>query len=352
MGNTGNKHTCTLLECCALMLARRKEQRNLARAALMGNSATPDKTNDDAEGIAVDYIFCEVFLFAIETNLWGPGEPRHCAKRSNSEKQGEGDRRMLNFMRCYDGENKEFTTLCDHEKHINKNMLRIFSTGDSFMKDYFNVFMKNGALDDPHHSEDPEQGGVSLKAVKPLAEDAKEDSRMKIVRATSLEYEIIKKQYLADELKCELEYLNSLVATEREQPVVRTKEENIHKVIVLRMFIMNINQNWERDRRSEIEIEVALSTAEDDASINEIMENELQNEFFTLGSYSSPKANESFNFRASKYRIDSTDINADVLDSDSAASDVDGIDANDDDQPFSGRESILSTLDSLNNLWL
>jgi len=55
MGKTGNQYTETLLERCAMSLAKMKEERNLARSAEKGGSAAPQDTAKD-KSIEIDYI--------------------------------------------------------------------------------------------------------------------------------------------------------------------------------------------------------------------------------------------------------------------------------------------------------
>ena len=105
LGKTGNKFTGTLLERCALTLATRKEVLNVAgRSGVNAGGST--ESAPDEESVHVDYIFCEVFVFAMETNLFGPGPPRHCNTRGASKgrdkgrRRGEGTAEVVTFQTC------------------------------------------------------------------------------------------------------------------------------------------------------------------------------------------------------------------------------------------------------------
>ena len=73
LGKTGNAHTGTLLERCAVMLGQLKRDKNIARTFLHADSANA-REKEDAK-LYVNAIFCEVFVFAMEANLFGDGPP-------------------------------------------------------------------------------------------------------------------------------------------------------------------------------------------------------------------------------------------------------------------------------------
>ena len=105
LGKTGNKFTGTLLEQCALTLGTRKDLLNVAgRSGVNAGGST--ESAPDEESVHIDYISCEVFVFAMETNLFGPGPPQHCNTRWASKGRERKGRRqkgvveVVTFQTC------------------------------------------------------------------------------------------------------------------------------------------------------------------------------------------------------------------------------------------------------------
>ena len=310
LGKTGNKFTGTLLERCALSLTKRKVDRDLARSANTGGSM-PYELDEEEIGVDVDYIFCEVFVLAIESNLFGPGEPLHMKKQGCSKDRGVGDHRTSFF--AYSNESDDdFSTICDVRAHLNKDSLAIYSTGVSRMSEYFNVFLKEGDLGDTYRSEDADNGGVSLKSVKPLRKDADEESDMRISRATSTKYDVINDNYDSGELDGEILYLyDQLGDNVQQEGVSRTsKEIKIASVMKLRHEIKTLNRAWVSTRESEIYAIIESERGEQHNSIQDILKAELNNGFFRLDLYDTEKATKLHTFKRKKY-IDASDLNSD-----------------------------------------
>jgi len=316
LGNAGSKHTGTLLERCALLLVQRKNQRNLEREAVKVHS-TKSNEHEDKEELYVDAVFCEVFVFATETRLFGPGEPLHCAKRTSSKERGEGEVRAFKYGPYY--ESGEFTSICDKKVRLNKEMLRIFSIGKGRLADYFDVFLRTGDFDDPFRPEDDENG-VSLKSVKPLEEDAQHESKMKIVRSTSTKFEVLDQNYLARDLVDEIHYLNEVIGDDGpHEEAGGTKEENIAKVIVLRLRMKAKNKEWADEREQMVEEEIERQNGQD-VPIETIMEEELNNSFFMLDHFTCEKALALHTFKRELY-IEDDNMNADEGDNTSINAD-------------------------------
>ena len=315
LGKTGNKFTGTLLERCALTLATRKEVLNVAgRSGVNAGGST--ESAPDEESVHVDYIFCEVFVFAMETNLFGPGPPRHCNTRGASKGRDKGRRRggdriSRHFSNMFIAGEDGFSTICDPTAKLNRNSLRIFDIGDKRLRSYYDVYHKTGDLHDPHRTEDETNGGVSLKSVKPLSTDAEKDNRMKVERSTTTKFEVINSNYTVNELDTEITYLRDYIVTNINGqftddllPPSRVKDNCVAKVIVLRNIIIGANgSDWINVRKEEITnaIEIERHQGGDANSIERIITEELANEFYNLSSYTDSKRFKSFSFSRVKY---------------------------------------------------
>ena len=269
----------------------------------------PYELDEEEIGVDVDYIFCEVFVLAIESNLYGPGEPLHLKKQGCSKDRGVGDHRT--FFPYSNESDDDFSTICDMRAHLNKNSLAIYSTGVRRMSEYFNVFLKEGDLGDTYRSEDADNGGVSLKSVKPLRKDADEESDMRISRATSTKYDVINDNYDSGELDGEILYLyDKLGDNVQQEGVSRIKEIKIASVMKLRHQIKTLDRAWVSTRESEINAIIESERGEQHNSIQDILNAELGNGFFRLDLYDTEKATKLHTFKRKKY-IHASDLNSD-----------------------------------------
>jgi|AntRauTorckE5430_2_1112549.scaffolds.fasta_scaffold03186_3 hypothetical protein len=305
MGKTGNIFTETLLERCALQLAKMKEARNLCKAAERGGSSSPDIEDDDEAGIEVDYVFCEVFVFASETNLFGPGEPLHYKKQASSKGRGESRGKGKTYGRTDDA---SFSTICNEKEQLNKNSLRIYSVGNSRLKRYFDTFHKDGDIMDPYRGEINSNGGVSLKSIKPLKVDAEKDINDKVIASTSTKFNEIQKHYSNQaSAHVEVTYLHEYVEQNIDETIsddLRCDsddqvESSIAKIMVLRQLIIKHDKFWVTNRSMEIKISLEQEQGEHDQSIQEIIDTELEDDFFKLQSFTTERATRLHTFNKS-----------------------------------------------------
>lgn len=274
LGKTGNKHSMALLERCALTLVDRKKNRNLGCT----NKHKGDQVEEGDVGI--DSIFCEVFVFAVDCNLFGKGPPKHFKNRSSSSKR-DISREFTN------NDEDGFATICDANEKLNKEIISIFSIGEDRLKRYFNAFTKNGKHLEPYHSEDERHGGVSLRSIKPLLKESNEFRNAQVKRSVTVKQKDIDKWYNRDELKIELEelikYYKETIDNDLDDNFKPedTKESNIPKLIMLRKMIIKSDPNWSSTRINEIKRKMVEEDSEQE-DIGTMITNELDSKLFRL----------------------------------------------------------------------
>ena len=148
--------------------------------------------------------------------------------------------------------------------------------------------MKDGMYMSSYRSEDEiDNDGVSLKAVEPLRTDAEKEMRSRIKRSTSTSYKMIDEAYTKDALVGDLQALYEYYKERFDQqldpyfqPNCDNKADNITKLITLRRWVQDRDHAW----AVETEMSVEEQLLQDDANINiaSLVEDELQNPFFTL----------------------------------------------------------------------
>ena len=121
LGKHGTSHTGTLLERCALTLVRRKQDRAIGRRAYTGGA---ESLSEDKDEIEINAIFCEAFVFAMDSNFFGTGPPRHCNRRGPCKKRDV--QQSEEFTTGEDG----FSTVANSMILLNKDSLKILSTGE------------------------------------------------------------------------------------------------------------------------------------------------------------------------------------------------------------------------------
>ena len=314
LGNTGNKHTQTIFERCALTLASRKIDRNLQRNASKVDSTKENKKDsmEDKVGLEIDAIFLETYVMAVELNLFGEGPPLHMNGKHNSRSRGDGNRREQMFSEQYN--HGEFSSICEKRIQLNPTLLELFSIGEERLKDYFNVYLKEGDLDETYRGKE-DDNYVSLKSIPIFQKEVQEAKDQKIKRVTSVTYSDLNSWYTAAELVKEIHYLNriirSLGKTDEQEKLGKKKDQNVVKVILLREKIKHLDKEWEAKRNSEITDEVGGASEEKDVS--EVLEKELENSFFTFGSYTlndqNKEMSKKYSFIRRRYLTDDTGSN-------------------------------------------
>ena len=277
LGNTGNKHTQTIFERCALSLVSRMRDRDLQHEVYKAKSSNNknNKKKDDS-GLEIDSIFLETYVMAIETNLFGDGPPRHMTSRYSSKDRGDGRRRERIFSEEY--KRNEFSTICDKALNLNEELLELYSIGEKRLSDYFNSYLKKGDLDETYRGNEDENY-VSLQSLPVFKKEVQDKKNLKISRVTSTLFDELNKGYTAVELVKELKYLNETIESlglgkDQKEKRANRKDQNIIKVILLRERIKLVDKEWEARRRNEIKRQ--MGETDDDRGITEIIEKELQ----------------------------------------------------------------------------
>ena len=350
LGKTGNAHTGTLLERCAVMLGQLKRDKNIARTFLHADSANA-REKEDAK-LYVNAIFCEVFVFAMEANLFGDGPPMHCKKRASSRQKGaDGATRASNYEEFTSG--SDFSCIClgsdKKQVKLNKELLRVLNIGERRVMDYYDTYMVHGDLDDPSRSEGPD--GVSLKSVKPLKRDIENDIKSKIERTTSTKLGDIGKFYTKAELDDEIYYLNSVLLEldpcANPQRKGKLKDESQSKVFLLCLQIIELDETWVERRTAEVKEEILREMSGYEDSVEDIAAAEINNPFFSFTHHTTTKkGTRMFTFKRAKYGSADNDCpDLEIHDGDEPSL-VDENDQNDEytDERSSGRYRAMSRI--------
>jgi hypothetical protein len=275
LGKTGNKHSMALLERCALTLVDRKNNRSLGCT----NKHKGDQELEEGD-VGIDAIFCEVFVFVVDCNLFGKGPPKHFKNRSSSTKRG--------ISREFTNNEDGFSTICDANEKLNKEIISIFSIGESRLKRYYNAFTKNGKHLETYRSEDERHGGVSLRSIKPLVRESKEFWISQVKRSVTVKQKDIDRWYNRFDLKMELEelikYYKETIDNNLDDNFNPgdTKESNIPKLIMLRNMIKSHVPNWSTRRMKEIEEKMEEERGAHDLDIEVMIARELNTKLFRL----------------------------------------------------------------------
>jgi len=193
-----------------------------------------ENTREEVKQLEIDHVFCEVLLFCKDTNMFGPGLLRH-VKRGPSRDRGEGGGVTSNF------EPQEFSTFCNPEVLLNKEMLSFYSTGKCRLERYFNEFLKEGTLDDPSRTEN----AVSLTLINPLMSEKDKISNQNLTRSTILNVFKINEYYTVDELQEEIIILNSSLPDDQKEPARGNKHALCQIVLSLREKHLAIDSQWD-----------------------------------------------------------------------------------------------------------
>ena len=79
-GNVAYEHTASLLEICALGLKERVEIKAFGAEELKPSRKMKQSEKETEGKLRIDHVFCEVLVFALEANLFGPGPVNHIRK--------------------------------------------------------------------------------------------------------------------------------------------------------------------------------------------------------------------------------------------------------------------------------
>ena len=277
-GNSATIHTANILETCALGLNTRKQKRafsaNEAKSAVARGN---DEDEEEQASIRIDRVFCEVLIFCIESNLFGPGPPKHILK-------GPAKDFGLQMSRgLFDYEEGEFTGISDKLKApLNVNTLRIRSEGVQRLGEYFDVhYVKN---DDEESSRSGD--GVNLSTINPLASDEDQKDNNELQRCATVDLEVLDKCYTVSELKEEIIYLNS-VSLDLELDIVPTrsgqsKKHFLYHVAVTREKISEKDREWKKRRTEEIKLRISRRNESEQHSLSTIIGEEINDQFFNL----------------------------------------------------------------------
>jgi len=279
-GNSATKNTPNILETCALGLNTRKQKRsfgaNEAKSTAARENAN-DQGNEERRSIRIDRVFCEVLIFCIESNLFGPGPPKHICK-GPAKKFGLQSTRGL-----FDYEVGEFSGICDRSRAaLNVNTLCIRSEGVKRLEEYFNVYY----VEDDDEESSRSGKGVNMATINPTMSDADQKDTNELQRCTSVDIDVLDKCYTVPELKEEIVYLNSIleglgldvIHTRNSQ----SKKQFLYHVAVAREKIMEKDREWKQRRIEEIKLRLASRNENEQELLPSIVREEIKDNFFSL----------------------------------------------------------------------
>lgn len=205
-----------------------------------------EDTESERNGLKLDKVFMESFLYSNDLNLWGEGPPRYVPGKP--------------FAKRAANQNPSYSHAGPDElKGINGTPLNdsIFffrSIGSQRCKEYFEKFEIEQDL---RNQERPEKEGVGvpLTLIEPLASAANATAQDRLDRWTSVDKEFLEQKgiYTVKELQVELKYLNDLLESHE---IVKVKS-NANKptwvdgVIKARKVLMKKDPGWKANRTRE-----------------------------------------------------------------------------------------------------
>ena len=309
LGKMASANTESMVSRCALNMNERKKERVFGRSELKLEDQ-PKKSGSQAKPVELDHVYCQVLTFATEANLYGDGPLRHLPKGPMSKRNPTD---MDPEDAFFSFEENEFSTICSKPgkpTHLNKEMLSLYSTGRERLESYFDLFLKNGDLTDPKRSEKE----VSLSAIDPIMSASDKKDELDLERGIATEADIISKNYTNAELKEEIRQLNEQNIQLREaldnslptftpSSIGGTKAELVAKVVILRFGLIRLNENWQSERKQEIQARLNERSTNQSSTMRNDMAKELENSLYTLnGATAKRESNEnSIEFEVKNY---------------------------------------------------
>ena len=165
-------------------------------------------------------------------------------------------------------------------------------------------------MDDPTRSEK----NVSLAAIDPLKSASDKEDSINLDRCTSTNTAVLTKEYTVEELKREIDYLNQkhiMLREENENPenlplfesIKKDGNKNVlvSKVVILRNDLINIHRSWADERIHEIQEQMRSRGENEEETMQEKMEKELENKVYTLDGATAKNECAKFTFQVDKY---------------------------------------------------
>ena len=289
LGKYSTLHHETLIKQVAATLNERK------KAKAEGAKVEKNKTDENGiKQLPLDQSFFEVLLYCDETNLWGPGPIKPCKPGPYSKRQRQ--RASAGGVTSHGDETNDDLNIVDDEhsflslsgKVLNKDVLFSLSTGEERARDYFDHFLKDGDWFDPSRSETK---GVPLSKINPEIADVEESFMKKeMSRIEIVEFKKLDASYTKDELKRELKCLNDSLMEHGHNKVTKNRDQYkswskgafITCVIEARLKLFQDVPRFLFERKRKLVDEFNLQRAQKNRQFQARINNELQNEIFSL----------------------------------------------------------------------
>ena len=308
LGKMASANTESMVSRCALNMNDRKKERKFGRDELKLGDQNK-KGGSKSKSVELDHIYCQVLTFAHDANLFGDGPLRHLPKGSNSKRYApmtacgtNPDDVVLNDAFDVFEEDEFSAIVCSKPGkpiHLNKEMLSLYSTGRKRLESYFDIFLKNGDVNDPKRGEKE----ISLSAIDPIMSASDKKDELDLERAIKTDSDIISKNYTNVELKDEIKLLNEnilglLAAMDNPpefhpSPTGGKKAELVAQVVILRSRLIRLNSNWQSERKQEIQARLDLRQTNQSSAMRDDIAKELENSIYSLdGATAKDESNE------------------------------------------------------------
>ena len=287
LGKMATANPESMVARCALNMNERKKERLFGRSELKLEDSK--KCGSPSKPVELDHVYCQIVAFATDANFYGDGPLRHLRKGPLSKRNPNNNDPEEEF---FPFEEDEFSSICCKNGkpiHLNKEMLSLYSTGRERLESYFDLFLKNGDVNDPKRSEKE----VSLASIDPVMSASDREDELDLERGIATDTEIISKNYTNAQLKVEIQQLNMKHIELREtlnntssqfipSPTSGKKSELVAQVVILRCGLIRLNKNWKKERLQEIQARLDVRSANQSSNMRNVMEKELRNSIYTL----------------------------------------------------------------------